>query len=188
MVALTSKFDILRGWPNGSAVQEDFVIGGTSSHHHRQGTWVSLDSSKKDGSMYTQNAAANSGFGSDCYLIIEGRDDYSARFANRVTCLLGGGYMVRIPQNAVDAEGSSYACLDASADTFAPGDLVKVVNSVLSKVSVSALTDGVDANSNDAYVGAEVRANFEQLLEREKAVGKVLAVDSNNDTIDILVF
>ena len=49
MVALNSKFDILRGWPNSSAVAEDFVIGGTTTHAHKQGTWVSLDSSVKIG-------------------------------------------------------------------------------------------------------------------------------------------
>ena len=187
MVALNSKFDILRGWPNSSAVQEDFVVGGTSTHAHKQGTWVSLDSSVKDGSMKTADAAANSGFGSDCYLIIEGRDDYSSRFANRVTCLLGGGYMVRIPQQGVDAEGSPYTCLNAAASTFAPGDLVKVVNSALSKVDVATLTDGV-ANPGGAVAQAEVEDNFNQLIEREKAVGKVLAVDTNANTIDILVF
>lgn len=188
MVALTSKFDILRGWPNGSAVQEDFVIGGTSSHAHKQGTWVSLDSSKKDGTMCTSDSAANSDFGSDCYLIIEGRDDYSSRFANRVTCLLGGGYMVRIPQNAVDAEGASYACLDAAADTFAPGDLVKVVSSVLSKVATTALNDGLDGQNPPQADLDEVQGNIALHVERAKVVGRVLAVDSNNGTIDILVF
>ena len=187
MVALNSKFDILRGWPNSSAVQEDFIIGGTSSHDHKQGTWVCIDSSKKDGSMCTSDTAAESGFGSDCYLIIEGRDDYSSRFANRVTCLLGGGYIVRIPQKAVDAEGAEYTCLNAAASAFAPGDLVKVVGSALTVVSVAALTDGVNGQGGAVEQG-EVEANFLQLIEREKAVGKVLAVDANADTIDILVF
>ena len=188
MVALNSKFDILRGWPNSSAVQEDFVVGGTSTHAHKQGTWVSLDSSKKDGTMCTSDTNANSGFGSDCYLIIEGRDDYSSRFANRVTCLLGGGYMVRIPQNGVDAEGSSYTCLNAAASTFAPGDLVKVVNNALSKVTVEALVDGLDNQNPPQADLTEIQSNIARHVEREKAVGKVLAVDSNADTIDILVF
>ena len=186
MAALNSKFDILRGWPNSSAVQEDFVIGGTSTHAHKQGTWVSLDSSVKDGSMQTADAAANSGFGSDCYLIIEGRDDFSSRFANRVTCLLGGGYIVRIPQNGVDAEGASYTCLNAAASTFAPGDLVKVVGSALSVVAATALNDGL--NAQDAEDNAELRANVDLHEERAKVVGKVLAVNTNDDTIDILVF
>jgi len=93
-------------------------------------------------------------------LIIEGRDDYSSRFANRVTCLLGGGYVVRIPQNGVDAEGASYACLAAAASTYAPGQLLEVTNGVL-----SAIAGGDELN----------------------AVGRVLAVDSNANTIDFLV-
>lgn len=160
MVALNSKFDILRGWPNSSAVQEDFVIGGTSTHSHKQGMWVVLDSSNKDGSMVTSDSLPTSTDAVRPNLIIEGRDDYSSRFANRVTCLLGGGYVVRIPQSGVDAEGSSYACLAAAASTFAPGDLLKVANGVL-----AAIGGGQEAH----------------------AVGRVLAVDSNANTIDFLV-
>ena len=188
MAALNSGFDILRGWPNSSAVQEDFIIGGTTNHAHKTGTWVSLDSSKKDGTMTTSDLAANSGFGSDCYLIIEGRDDYSSRFANRVTCLLGGGYIVRIPKEGKDAEGAPYTCLNSEAGTFAPGDLVKVVGSALTKVTVTALADGLDEQNPPQPNLAEVQANIAIRVEREKVVGKVLAVDSTNNTIDILVF
>ena len=160
MVALNSKFDILRGWPNSSAVQEDFVIGGTSTHSHKQGMWVILDTSKKDGSMVTADSLPSSSQTVRPSLIIEGRDDYSSRFANRVTCLLGGGYVVRIPQNGVDAEGASYACLAAAASNYAPGQLLEVTNGVL-----SAIAGGDELN----------------------AVGRVLAVDSNANTIDFLV-
>ena len=160
MVALNSKFDILRGWPNSSAVQEDFVIGGTSTHAHKQGMWVVLDASVKDGSMVTSDTLPDSSQTVRPNLIIEGRDDYSSRFANRVTCLLGGGYVVRIPQKGVDAEGGDYDCLNAAASTFAPGQLLEVAGGVLSAIAV-----GDDVN----------------------AVGRVLAVDSNANTIDFLV-
>jgi hypothetical protein len=160
MVALNSKFDILRGWPNSSAVQEDFVIGGTATHAHKQGMWVILNTSNKDGSMVTADSLPTSTVAIRPSIIIEGRDDYSSRFANRVTCLLGGGYVVRIPQKGVDAEGGLYNCLAAAASTYAPGQLLEVTNGVLS---------AIDAN------------------EEVNAVGRVLAVDSNANTIDFLV-
>lgn len=167
MVALNSKFDILRGWPNSSAVQEDFVIGGDSTHKHRQGEWVSL-ASTNDGSMKTDDALVASASNKVCYLIIEGLDDHSAKFANRVTCLLGGGYMVRIPEVAPDAfaGGSEYRCFgavggqDQTAANFVVGQFAKVVDS---KLVPLADRDGTE-------------------------VGQVIARNDNNGTIDLLVF
>ena len=159
MVALNSKFDILRGWPNSSAVQEDFVIGGSTTNGHRQGEWVKL--SGNDGGMVTADALPSSA-GESCFLVIEGLDDHSAKFANRVTCLLGGGYMVRIPETAPDAfGGGTYRCFAAgsSAGDFDQGKWAAVVNGVLSPL---AAKDGSE-------------------------VGQVMAVDTNNGTIDLLV-
>ena len=167
MVALNSKFDILRGWPNSSAVQEDFVIGGYSTHKHRQGEWVSL-ASTNDGYMKTNDALVTSATDKVCYLIIEGLDDHSSKFANRVTCLLGGGYMVRIPEVAPDAYagGSEYRCFgddgagtDYSAADFTVGQFAKVVNSKLCPLSDR---DGTE-------------------------VGQVVARNDNRGTIDLLV-
>lgn len=167
MVALNSKFDILRGWPNSSAVQEDFVIG-SADHPHYMGQWVSLDSANKDGSMQTAVNLANttSDAAAKCFMIIEGKDDYSSRFANRVTCLLGGGYVVRLPQKGVTADGTEYNILAAAASTFEPGQEVRVSAGV-----VTAL-DGAEADVD---------------VRRQAVVGTVLAVDSNGNTLDLLV-
>jgi len=167
MVALNSKFDILRGWPNSSAVQEDFVIGGDSTHKHRQGEWVSL-ASTTDGSMKTADSLPSSAPDKVCYLIIEGLDDHSSKFANRVTCLLGGGYMVRIPEVAPDAYagGSEYRCFgavggqDQTASDFTVGGFAAVA---AGKLVPHGQRDGVE-------------------------VGQVVAVNVNNGTIDLLVF
>lgn len=167
MVALNSKFDILRGWPNSSAVQEDFVIG-SADHPHYMGQWVSLDASNQDGSMRTAEDLGDttSDAAAKCFLIIEGKDDYSSRFANRVTCLLGGGYVVRLPQKGVTADGTSYDILAAAASNFAPGEEVRVSSGV-----VTAL----DANQADVDI------------RRQAVVGTVLAVDTNANTLDLLV-
>ena len=167
MVALNSQFDILRGWPNSSAVQEDFVIG-SATHNHYMGQWVSLDAGNKDGTMKTavDLASTTSDAAVKCFLIIEGKDDYSSRFANRVTCLLGGGYMVRLPQNGVTADGTSYSILSQAAASFAPGEEVRVAAGVITPLN---------AAENDVDV------------RRQAVVGSVIAVDTNANTIDLLV-
>ena len=167
MVALNSKFDILRGWPNSSAVQEDFVIG-SADHPHYMGQWVSLDAQNKSGDMKTATdlASTTSDAAAKCFLIIEGKDDYSSRFANRVTCLLGGGYMVRLPQKGVTADGTEYDILAAAASSFAPGQEVRVSGGVVTALNAGELD--VDTR-------------------RQAVVGTVMAVDSNANTLDLLV-
>ena len=123
MANLKSKFDILRGWPQQSAVQEDFVIGGHATHKHHQGTWVTLG-----GAYTTADNIDNvdSSATKKCFLIIEGRDDYSSQFANRVTVLLGGGYVVRLDGDTNRVEVAQY-----TGNTFPAGAAVKVENSVI---------------------------------------------------------
>jgi hypothetical protein len=175
MAVLSNKFDILRGWPNASAVAEDFIIPGKASlgtHKFLQGQWVSLDPSVVDGTMAAKKVLndVNSGVSEKCYLIIEGRDDYSAQFANRVTCLVGGGYMVRLPETGLDSDNQPYDILSGPAGTtFTPGQPVKVVNGVLEPV---APTDVDDAG---------------EFLARAAIVGHVMAVNSADNTIDIFV-
>lgn len=155
MANLKSKFDILRGWPQQSAVQEDFVIGGHSTHKHHQGTWVTL------GGAYTtadNTANVDSSATKKCFLIIEGRDDYSSQFANRVTVLLGGGYVVRLDGDTNRVEVAQY-----SGNAFSAGDAVMVVNSVIAK---STAIDG---------------------SEDKNIVGTVLKFDANSKTLDVFV-
>ena len=176
MVALTNKFDILRGWPNGSAVQEDFVIPSTANlgtHPFKQGQWVSLvDNNAGVMSCESTLNNVNSSAIQSCYLIIEGRDDYSAQFANRVTCLLGGGYIVRLPQTGVDSTGASYNILASAASTFAVGQRVKVVQGLLTKV------DDADINTD---------ATVTEVAARDAVVGHVIATNDSDNTIDIFV-
>jgi hypothetical protein len=177
MAALNSKFDILRGWPNSSAVQEDFVIPSTANlgtHTFKQGQWVSLLDSN-DGVMSCDPTINNvdSSATKSCYLIIEGRDDFSAQFANRVTCLLGGGYIVRLPQKGVDSSGAEYNILSAASTGFTVGQRVKVVDGILNPV------DGADIDAAADDVG-EINA-------RAAVVGHVLATNDSNNTIDVYV-
>jgi hypothetical protein len=156
MANLKSKFDILRGWPQQSALQEDFIIGGTSEgHKHHQGTWVSLSDS-----YTTSNEAMGSVDSSatkKCFLIIEGRDDYSSQFANRVTVLLGGGYVVKLDGDTNRVEVAQYAV----NENFVAGSPVKVVNGIV------ALAVGNEASG--------------------VIIGTVLKHDANAKTLDVFV-
>ena len=185
MAVLSNKFDILRGWPNASAVAEDFIIPSKSeidnllnSHKFLQGQWVALKSTT-DGTMACEPLIADvdSGAARACYLIIEGRDDYSAQFANRVTCLVGGGYMVRLPHKGVDSDGQSYDILGSAVSNFIPGRPVKVEDGKLSPVN----PDDVDGAG-----GAEA-ANIAELALQIQIVGRVMAVNSADNTIDVFI-
>lgn len=183
MAALNSKFDILRGWPNSSAVQEDFVIGATGvqsgwTHPHAAGTWVKL-AHTNDGTMKTDDAAASSAFATKCYLIIEGADDYSSRFSNRVTCLLGGGYMVRVFKSYNDADGNVVECLAANASTFTVGDQLQVNGNKLKEYAVTA------NYPRSGEVADNV--NTTEIANRATIVATVMAVNSADNTIDVYV-
>ena len=160
MVALNSKFDILRGWPNSSAVAEDFI---STSDEHKQGRWVVLSGNY---TADTNLANADSGVDKSCYLIIEGKDDYSARFAKRITCLVGGGYVVRIPETAPVLGGAgdtaTYLCyaVGTTAGSFTVGQFAAVANGLL--VARADKSDG-------------------------DVVGQILARDTNGGTVDLLV-
>ena len=190
MAVLSNKFDILRGWPNASAVAEDFIIPNKSaidnladSHKFLQGQWVTLKSTT-DGTMACEPLIADvdSGPSKPCYLIIEGRDDYSSQFANRVTCLVGGGYMVRLPQTGKDSDNQDYKILNAAASSFTPGQAVKVVDGVLEPITVG----DVDAANAGADAAANA-ANIDDLTARGLIVGHVMAVNTADNTIDIFV-
>lgn len=107
MAVLNSKFDILRGWPDGSAVAEDFIKSHTSAAAdldegvYRHGQFVALgyegDGSVgaaygAGGTLEENKAVAGRRLG----LIIEGDEETSSQMSGTVTCLVGGGFSVRL--------------------------------------------------------------------------------------------
>ena len=143
MAALNSKFDILRGWPHGSAVAEDFTKGtpgGDTDHAFRHGTWVKLGKTH-DGTAANMTAAgdmadANSTIGmAGLGFIIEGTEDTSSTMSNTVTCLVGGGFMVRLHRETAESGGFQTA-VDGAVDQYAAlniiaGCSVKVENGII---------------------------------------------------------
>ena len=108
MAVLNSKFDILRGWPDGSAVAEDFI----KSNHvdvaddvkdgvYRHGNFVALGFGQSKTAPVDYGACGKrvdntSAAGIRLGLIIEGDEETSSQMSNTVTCLVGGGYVVRL--------------------------------------------------------------------------------------------
>lgn len=108
MAVLNSKFDILRGWPDGSAVAEDFI----KSNHadvdadvadgvYRHGNFVALGFGNAKNNSVAYGACGKrvdntSAAGIRLGLIIEGDEETSSQMSNTVTCLVGGGYVVRL--------------------------------------------------------------------------------------------
>lgn len=177
MSILNSKFDILRGWPNSSAVAEDWNVPTIGAGHDPlySGTWVKLDPAVPT----VPTVLSQTKDSKDCNtianhptlwaLVIEGQDEYSSRFSNKVTVLLGGGYVVRLYNDGVNDQ--------FTAASMAPGRPVKLVDG---KVEVV----GVAGGSLDA-ADPPVAPDLAELLATPHKLGYCLRVDA--DTCDIFV-
>jgi hypothetical protein len=119
MSILNSKFDILRGWPNSSAVAEDWNVPTIAAGDDPlySGTWVKLDPLVTAvPTVDSQTKASKNSTSLDTHptlwaLVIEGQDEYSSRFSNKVTVLLGGGYVVRLYNDDVNDQFTASAGL-----------------------------------------------------------------------------
>ena len=146
MSLLNSKFDILRGWPNSSAVAEDWNVPTIAADHDPlySGTWVRLDKdvtavpTVKSQTKASKDSGTLSEFPTLWGLVIEGQDEYSSRFSNKVTVLLGGGYVVRLYNDGVNDQFTADALL-------APGAPVKIADGKIAVIGAAgaALGNGV---------------------------------------------
>jgi hypothetical protein len=169
LAVLNSKFDVLRGWPNGSAVAEDFVVGGYATHAHKAGTWVNLDAAIPTVAT-TDDAAGVSSRTQRPYLIIEGRDDLASPEVGKVTCLMGGGYVVRLDGAVTDSQYDE-------SDAFVPGAPVHVSGSII-HLSAPGVLDGA------AYDATDVAT----LNATSAVVGHVVRFDATNKILEIHVY
>jgi len=188
MAVLNSKFDILRGWPDGSAVAEDFTKStkdSTDPAVYRAGHFVVLGRGT-DGEASANNsvggdiAQINSGYGNALGLIIEGEEETSSAMSNTVTCLIGGGYVVRLHLEA-DLSKNAYgsAAIPGGVNQYEKvrgnGDLVGGADITIAAGHTVWVKEGVVKLVDPDGLSAE----------GPKSIGVVLA--TTNDTIDILV-
>ena len=166
MSTLNSKFDILRGWPNSSAVAEDWVVPTIGATHDslNTGCWVRLDPATptvmtckseeradKDSALYVTNTVDKAGVENAATvmapaklqalwgLVIEGQDEYSSAFSKRVTVLLGGGYVVRLYNSVASAADTAAAVNMFNPTNIAPGRPVGLVNGLVTDCGAAAL-------------------------------------------------
>lgn len=141
MSILNSKFDILRGWPNSSAVAEDWNVPTIGANHDPlySGTWVRLNPDPDFAAVPTVLSEAKADKDSTTLsefpilwaLVIEGQDEYSSRFSNKVTVLLGGGYVVRLYNDGVAANAQF------TPDNLAPGVPVKIAGGKVAAIGAA---------------------------------------------------
>jgi len=107
MSLLNSKFDILRGWPDGSACVEELTVLVADKAKATAGKWVTLDAAAAN--YQISDAAASTGKVT-CFLVLEGTEESSSGASDAIgtnlhcTVLLGGGYVVRLENKAADSE------------------------------------------------------------------------------------
>jgi len=182
MAILNSKFDILRGWPDGSAIAEDFTIStkvaGVEAgvdNIFRAGRFVQLGvDGAGTAAAYTcaADASAVNSNGTALGLIIEGQEDYSSLMSKTVTCLIAGGYLVKLHNEA--SQTGFQQVVDGGKDMFratsaAGGDV--------------ALAAGVQVAVYAGLVEA-----LDTTVNTQKAIGVCLRYDATDHTCDILVY
>jgi hypothetical protein len=203
MAVLNSKFDILRGWPQSSAVAEDFSVpAAVTNNAHKAGLWVELDPAVAAG-YTTANVAAAKDATTAVALIIEGKEDYSSTMSGTTTCLLGGGYVVKL----TNGDGyDMFATVDGNAKTYvySPGAPVRVEANIIypffttaggggapvamNLPAAAAATAGVPA-PDDVDTAIDLAVASIELAAAQTAgiVGHVLKHDSTNGTLEIYV-
>jgi len=198
MAILNSKFDILRGWPDGSAIAEDFTISeiaeasaAAGDNVFRSGHFVALGKNAAGADAnYTCSSDAsklNSDGTVSLGLVIEGQEDYSARMSKTVTCLIAGGYVVRLHLEA-DQQGFQ-GKVEGGVNQFRPtATCVKsddTVGSATMKagarvVVFNGIVEPLDPNHADPKAG-QIEGTA------VSAIGTCLRYDSADNTCDILV-
>ena len=182
MAVLDSQFEILRGWPDGSAVAEDFAIGGKSTNPHTAGKWVALDAASP-ASMKTADSNPSSSASVKCFLIIEGDEESSSKMSGTVTCMLGGGYVVRLHNRSADemfdtehGGGANWA--------YTPGMPVKITSGIIAP----AFLDAANGNALAALDAAAYAADdVKQLEARAAVVGHVVRFDAAAAILEVYI-
>lgn len=191
MAVLNSKFDILRGWPNGSAVAIDVGMEAGGTHKFRAGNFVKLIADATTGrvvaeSTMTDTTSSNSnklnragsglaGFG----LIIEGLEETSAAMSKTITVLVGGGFVARLHLEA-DASTNAFGSINIPNGV----NQFKVVRPIAETVGGVALTL---AAGDLVTIREGIIVKYEDHADSvDRAVGVALGYDSANQTLDVL--
>jgi len=116
---LNSKFDILRGWPKEGAIEETFDV------YSPGGTPVALPAGtviykRTDGTVDkadTPNRSTTNGVAT--WVVIEGNDDYSGGWLNKVVALRANAMLRLDPSNFTAAELPASTKMTVQSGVFA---------------------------------------------------------------------
>lgn len=101
MSDLSSIFDILRGWPDGSALTWDFVQDSGAASDIEEGSVVTVVAASAPTSVDRHDSALigpNSDQLDHPWLVIRGKESSESEFTGRLTCLkLRTGVVFKIP-------------------------------------------------------------------------------------------
>lgn len=90
MSNLSSNFDIIRGWPNGSALYWEFKQKSGVTPNITEGTVVAAEAGTIPGKPVADryvSAATSSGNLDNPWIVIQGRDQYDGQFTGTLTCI-----------------------------------------------------------------------------------------------------
>jgi hypothetical protein len=197
MAVLNSKFDILRGWPNGSAVAIDVgmeALPQADAHSFRAGTFVKLiDDPVTPGRAIAEstlvgtssvNAAANRRVGSGLGgfgLIIEGLEETSATMSKTLTVLVGGGFVARFHKEAsMTLNAFGQASIPNGVDQFS--NRAADANDAAEPNAEIVIAAGQQVTIKDGILVPY----FDDAASLDRPVGFVLGYDSSNETLDVL--
>ena len=97
---LNSLFDVLRGWPREGAIDDAFLIHQTAPPAYDAlplGTVVAVQTDGTVAAATTPNRTTTNPVAT--WIVIEGNDDFSAQFVNKVVCLRSNAELKLDPAN-----------------------------------------------------------------------------------------
>lgn len=109
MSQLSAIFDILRGWPDGSALSWDFVQDSGASSDIEEGSVVAVVASSSPTSVDRHTSALigpNVDQLDHPWLVIRGKESSESEFTGRLTCLkLRTGVVFKVPTTETPVVG-----------------------------------------------------------------------------------
>jgi len=135
MSQLSSVFDIIRGWPDGSACFWEFVQDSGASSDIEEGTVVSVVAASSPTSV-DRHTSALIGPDSDQWdhpwLVIRGKESWDSEFSGKLSCLkLRTGLIFKVPTTLTPSVGDLLWANNGAFTTTDPGGGVHHLGKVL---------------------------------------------------------
>lgn len=135
MSQLSTIFDILRGWPDGSALSWDFVQDSGAASDIEEGSVVSIVAGSSPTSVDRHTSALigpNSDQLDHPWLVIRGKESSESQFTGKLTCLkLRTGIIFKVPTSETPQVGDLLWANNGELTKVDPGGNVPHIGKVL---------------------------------------------------------